>query len=248
MPKVTQIFFSIFLKLVFLYVFLCLWYTFCPISVFIFVEITKDFTQFSLISEASRCSWTIGHLPNSTQNLKTLPIGPWSWLMPKKGTCRQGTLDDFIFTSKYDEIWSKIIDLLIWLKIAIWHQSWYIIQTYMCFWVIVFGTSSSAALDGEGLAYKITDCQLRGFDLCRLCSRPSAPTPQYQHRNHNWNISSALHWDLLNQCLPAQNIQTSRDFNFEFAFSLGLVKTRSALSMKEGGGSLLLCAFVHLVN
>ena len=102
MPKVTQIFFSIFLKLVFLYVFLCLWYTFCPISVFIFVEITKDFTQFSLISEASRCSWTIGHLPNSTQNLKTLPIGPWSWLMPKKGTCRQGTLDDFIFTSKYD--------------------------------------------------------------------------------------------------------------------------------------------------
>ena len=129
-------------------------------------------------------------------------------------------------------VWSKIIDLLIWLKIAIWHQSWYIIQTYMCFGVIVFGTSSSAALDGEGLAYKITDCQLRGFDLCRLCSRPSTPTPQYQHRNHNWNISSALHWDLLNQCLPAQNIQTSRDFNFEFAFSLGLVKTKSALSTR----------------
>ena len=42
------------------------------------------------------------------------------------------------------------------------------------------------------------------------------------------------------------DIQTSRDFNFEFAFSLGLVK--SALSMKEGGGSLLLCASVYLVN
>ena len=165
--------------------------------------------------------------------------------MPKKERADKEHLRWFHFHFK---IWSKIIDLLIWLKIAIWHQSWYIIQTYMCFGVIVFGTSSSAALDGEGLAYKITDCQLRGFNLCRLCSRPSAPTPQYQHRNHNWNISSALHWDLLNQCLPAQNIQTSRDFNFEFAFSLGLVKTKSALSIKEGGGSLLLCASVHLVN
>ena len=102
---------------------------------------------------------------------RTRPIGPWSWLLnAEKRTCRQGTLRWFHFHFK---IWSKIIDLLIWLKIAIWHQSWYIIQTYMCFWVIVFGTSSSAALDGEGLAYKITDCQLRGFDLCRLCSRPS---------------------------------------------------------------------------
>ena len=102
---------------------------------------------------------------------RTRPIGPWSWLLnAEKRTCRQGTLRWFHFHFK---IWSKIIDLLIWLKIAIWHQSWFIIQTYMCFWVIVFGTSSSAALDGEGLAYKITDCQLRGFNLCRLCSRPS---------------------------------------------------------------------------
>ena len=94
----------------------------------------------------------------------------------------------------------------------------------MCFGVIVFGTSSSAALDGEGLAYKITDCQLRGFDLCYALGHPR---PRLNISIATIIETSVLPFiEIFSIIVCLLNIQTSWAFNFEFAFSLGLVKTK----------------------
>ena len=78
-------------------------------------------------------------------------------------------------------------------------------SVFMCLQVIVSGMSSSAAVDGEGLAYKSADYQggmlpsLRRVQI--MLSAIGAHAARYRRGNHNWNISSALHCDLLNQCL-----------------------------------------------